>query len=103
MISPDQFHNLGTAANPVFGNVVSPDDNNNNNNNPKVPVTTAATTTSAPVTTTTAAGSSSGCGKALFKGDGYCDDVNNNAACGYDGGDCCNTKNTNWNYFCKVR
>jgi len=29
------------------------------------------------------------CGKPQFKGDGNCDDDNNNAACEYDGGDCC--------------
>ena len=25
----------------------------------------------------------------VWKGDGQCDDVNNNAICEYDGGDCC--------------
>ena len=29
------------------------------------------------------------CGAAAFKGDGICDDNNNNAGCGWDGGDCC--------------
>merc|ERR1739848_680780 len=29
------------------------------------------------------------CAKAKFKGDGNCDDGNNNAGCEYDGGDCC--------------
>ena len=29
------------------------------------------------------------CGKPEFKGDGNCDDNNNNDACDYDGGDCC--------------
>merc|ERR1711981_961635 len=29
------------------------------------------------------------CGKANFKGDGTCDDDNNNEGCDYDGGDCC--------------
>ena len=29
------------------------------------------------------------CGKAEYKGDGNCDDANNNKACDYDGGDCC--------------
>ncbi len=29
------------------------------------------------------------CGSPKFKGDGHCDDDNNNAACAYDGGDCC--------------
>ena len=26
---------------------------------------------------------------AKYKGDGVCDDANNNAGCKYDGGDCC--------------
>ena len=25
-----------------------------------------------------------------YKGDGYCDDGNNNCGCEFDGGDCCN-------------
>jgi len=29
------------------------------------------------------------CGNEAWKGDGNCDDVNNNVGCGYDGGDCC--------------
>ena len=29
------------------------------------------------------------CGNPLMSGDGYCDDVNNNAGCDFDGGDCC--------------
>ena len=29
------------------------------------------------------------CAKVNYKGDGNCDDVNNNKACDYDGGDCC--------------
>merc|ERR1712032_1498384 len=29
------------------------------------------------------------CGAAKFKGDGNCDDDNNNCGCDYDGGDCC--------------
>jgi len=29
------------------------------------------------------------CGAAKYKGDGNCDDENNNCGCGYDGGDCC--------------
>ena len=29
------------------------------------------------------------CGKPGYKGDGFCDDENNNAACAYDEGDCC--------------
>merc|ERR1712032_1233742 len=30
-----------------------------------------------------------GCGAAKYKGDGNCDDENNNCGCQYDGGDCC--------------
>merc|ERR1712151_1483630 len=33
--------------------------------------------------------SASTCGLPKFKGDGNCDDVNNNKGCAYDGGDCC--------------
>merc|ERR1711934_1267130 len=29
------------------------------------------------------------CGSPQYKGDGNCDDNNNNKGCGYDGGDCC--------------
>merc|ERR1711920_209871 len=29
------------------------------------------------------------CGDAQYKGDGNCDDGNNNCGCAYDGGDCC--------------
>jgi len=29
------------------------------------------------------------CGLPQYKGDGNCDDANNNKGCGYDGGDCC--------------
>merc|ERR1712224_1028105 len=29
------------------------------------------------------------CGLAQFKGDGNCDDANNNCGCAFDGGDCC--------------
>ena len=29
------------------------------------------------------------CEKPSWKGDGYCDDMNNVASCDYDGGDCC--------------
>ena len=29
------------------------------------------------------------CARPQFKGDSYCDDENNNAACDWDGGDCC--------------
>jgi hypothetical protein len=29
------------------------------------------------------------CGSPKYKGDGNCDDNNNNKGCGWDGGDCC--------------
>ena len=32
-----------------------------------------------------------------YKGDGYCDDGNNNCGCEYDGGDCCDS-NANMDY-----
>ena len=31
----------------------------------------------------------SACGLPKYRGDGNCDDENNNKDCGYDGGDCC--------------
>ena len=34
-------------------------------------------------------GTTTGKGCNQFIGDGYCDDINNNLACTYDGGDCC--------------
>merc|ERR1712127_382173 len=33
-------------------------------------------------------------------GDNYCDDENNNAACQFDGGDCCNNSMSNWDWYC---
>ena len=35
-------------------------------------------------------------------GDNYCDDENNNAACQFDGGDCCNNSMSNWDWYCTV-
>ena len=35
-------------------------------------------------------------------GDNYCDDNNNNAACQFDGGDCCNNSKPGWNNYCSV-
>ena len=32
-----------------------------------------------------------GCANPEHKGDGLCDDGNNNAGCDFDGGDCCGT------------
>ena len=61
---------------------------------PTTPTPTSATpTTIAPTTagptaaqTTTAATITCNAG---WTGDNYCDDINNNMECGYDGGDCC--------------
>jgi len=33
-------------------------------------------------------------------GDGYCDDDNNNADCGFDGGDCCDNEMSGWDNYC---
>ena len=35
-------------------------------------------------------------------GDNYCDDENNNAACQFDGGDCCNNTMLHWDWYCSV-
>ena len=58
--------------------------------------TTAATTTTAPTTAppstytsgTATATTAGGCNTGWI-GDNYCDDINNNMECSYDGGDCC--------------
>merc|ERR1712025_860296 len=34
------------------------------------------------------------CGSPKYKGDGECDDDNNNKGCNFDGGDCCEGKTT---------
>ena len=38
-------------------------------------------------TTTSSSITTAGCN--FYIGDGFCDDINNNLACDYDGGDCC--------------
>ena len=47
------------------------------------------------------------CAVICWKGDGFCDDENNNEGCEYDGGDCCNNDATidglPWNTFCSVK
>ena len=40
------------------------------------------------------------CGFPLYFDDGYCDDVNNNKGCDYDGGDCCPPHYGGWNDYC---
>jgi len=55
-------------------------------------------TTNAPnpePTTTSDGGSTGDCEIPSWHGDSWCDDVNNNAACNYDGGDCCASTNGN--------
>ena len=34
--------------------------------------------------------------------DGYCDDLNNNFECSFDGGDCCNNYKEGWSNYCQV-
>ena len=59
------------------------------------PAPTPAPTTAAPTCASVG-------GKAHWIKDSWCDDENNNAACQFDGGDCCNNSKPNWNYYCKV-
>merc|ERR1712032_407750 len=42
------------------------------------------------------------CGKKAYVGDGYCDDDNNNAACGWDSGDCCGKDKKEQYSYCKA-
>merc|ERR1712044_28640 len=35
-----------------------------------------------------------------WKDDGYCDDENNHEACDFDGGDCCNNEQYDWDLYC---
>lgn len=60
------------------------------------------TTTDFTTTTTTTTTPAPSCVQGWIK-DYWCDDVNNNAACGFDGGDCCTTTNPNpnWSFYCK--
>lgn len=41
------------------------------------------------------------CPAPLWKGDGFCDDMNNIADCDFDAGDCCNKTKPSWNAFCQ--
>ncbi len=34
--------------------------------------------------------------------DGYCDDINNKQACGWDGGDCCDNPMPGYKKYCDV-
>ena len=40
------------------------------------------------------------CQYSQWKGDGYCDDGNNNDGCDFDGGDCCDNDREYAHYFC---
>ena len=42
------------------------------------------------------------CGSPQWANDIWCDDQNNNAACNYDGGACCNNTFSGWNVFCNA-
>jgi len=39
-------------------------------------------------------------GNESWKNDKWCDDINNNEACGWDGGACCNNSQSNWDNYC---
>ena len=32
--------------------------------------------------------------------DGFCDDINNNELCNWDGGDCCGNNSPGWDTYC---
>ena len=58
--------------------------------------TTCVTTTSQATTTPFGTTGSNSCNQGWI-GDGYCDDINNNQYCNFDGGDCCGSNaNTDW-------
>ena len=40
------------------------------------------------------------CAVPEWQGDGYCDDFNNDAACNWDGGDCCNNNMPDYDIEC---
>ena len=44
----------------------------------------------------------SACAIPSWQGDDYCDDINNNAGCNWDGGDCCAPHTPRWNDYCQV-
>ena len=43
-----------------------------------------------------------GCGNPGGKGNGFCDDSNNNAGCEFDGGDCCISESTTLLQTCNI-
>ena len=44
----------------------------------------------------------SGCGSPQWSVDNWCDDENNNVACNFDGGACCNNDFPGWDAYCQV-
>jgi len=84
--------NVATTAGPNTNTTAGPNPTTAgpNSTTTDVPV---PTTTDVPVPTTTGNGTTSDCGSPQWFGDGWCDDENNNAACGWDGGDCCVSTN----------
>ena len=62
---------------------------------------TTATTITKPTTISTTTNKPGPCEYSQYKGDGICDDGNNNAGCNWDGGDCCgNHVNNNYCQEC---
>ena len=48
-----------------------------------------------PTTSSSINGTTGDCAQPQWQGDSFCDDANNNAACNWDGGDCCALTNSN--------
>ena len=59
-------------------------------------------TTTTTLGTTTTEPTTNECEKPEWIGDTYCDDETNNAACNWDGGDCCNNNNPDWKEYCTI-
>ena len=60
----------------------------------------ATAPTTAPTPAPTTAPAPGNCELPDWYGDDYCDDENNNADCGFDGGDCCNNGFKDWKKYC---
>merc|ERR1719464_1841262 len=67
---------------------------------PPAPPTAAPTTAAPTPTNTTAAPPNDGCGSPGWANDVWCDDENNNAACNWDGGDCCFNDYQGYDSYC---
>ena len=90
--------------NGIIGNTCSNGDSGTGTTSGPNPVPTTTmgpnpepSTTNAPnpePTTTSDGGSTGECEIPSWQGDSWCDDVNNNAACNWDGGDCCASTNS---------